>query len=148
MLWGEQKTDLTENQMSAALAQKIADPESSATSASAQIIDFERPDSATDKAKNGAVGSQDIVAEAKLGVEQLMRMSPDELKALITQRVKMLETELTEREARRAAIEDAMGAQNVLNAKRRRARRIRSKVNMGTSIVAAMFTGMMIVSMF
>jgi hypothetical protein len=41
-----------------------------------------------------------------------------------------------------------MGAQNVLNAKRRRARRIRSKVNMGTSIVAAMFTGMMIVSMF
>jgi hypothetical protein len=86
--------------------------------------------------------------EAKAGAERLMRMPPDELRALIAQRVKMLDTELKEREARRAAIEEALAAQRVLDARRQRARRLRRKVNIGSSLVAAMFTGLVVVSMF
>ena len=60
----------------------------------------------------------------------------------------MLETELNEREARRAAIEEAMVAQRVLDSRRQRARRIRRKVNIGSSVAAAMFTGLVLVGMF
>ncbi len=60
----------------------------------------------------------------------------------------MLDTELSEREARRAAIEEAMVAQRVLAARRQRARKMRKRVNIGSSLVAAMFTGLVVVSMF
>jgi hypothetical protein len=134
--------------MSAALAQKIADTENSAIAASAQIIDFEQPDTAAQKASDGAVIPQDIIAEAKAGMEQLMRMSPDELNALIARRVQMLETELTDREARRSAIAEATAAQRILESHRSSARSIRHKVNIGSSLVVAMFTGLIIANIF
>lgn len=92
--------------------------------------------------------TQEVFDEARAGAEKLMKMPPDELRALIAKRVKMLDTELSEREARRAAIEEAMVAQRVLAAKRQRARKMRKQVNIGSSLVAAMFTGLVVVSMF
>ena len=91
---------------------------------------------------------QEIMEDARVGAERLMRMPPNELRDLIARRVKMLETELSEREARRAAIEEAMVAQRVLDSRRQRARRIRRKVNIGSSVAAAMFTGLVLVGMF
>jgi len=92
--------------------------------------------------------TQEVFDEARAGAERLMKMPPDELRALIAKRVKMLDTELSEREARRAAIEEAMVAQRILAARRQRARRLRKRVNIGSSLVAAMFTGLVVVSMF
>ena len=91
---------------------------------------------------------QQVIEDARVGAERLMRMPPNELRELIARRVNMLETELSEREARRAAIEEAMVAQRVLDSRRQRARRIRRKVNIGSSVAAAMFTGLVIVGMF
>lgn len=92
--------------------------------------------------------TKEIYNEAKEGATKLLDMSPDELRALIAKRVNMLDTELSEREARRAAIEEAMVAQRVLSARRQRARKLRRKVNIGSSLVAAMFTGLVVVTMF
>ena len=89
-----------------------------------------------------------LIEDARVGAERLLRMPPNELRALIASRVKLLETELSEREERRAAIETAMNAQRVLDSRRQRARRIRRKVNIGTSLAAAMFTGLIFASMF
>lgn len=92
--------------------------------------------------------TQEIYEEARAGAEKLLKMPPNELRALIAKRVKMLDTELSEREARRAAIEEATAAQRVLAARRQRARKMRKRVNIGSSLVAAMFTGLVVVSMF
>jgi hypothetical protein len=66
----------------------------------------------------GVPVTREIYKEAEAGAKKLLEMSPDELRALIAKRVKMLDTELSEREARRAAIEEAMVAQRVLAARR------------------------------
>ena len=89
-----------------------------------------------------------LLDEARTGIERLSKMSHDELRAVIAERVRLLDTGLREREARRAAIEEAMAAQRVLDARRRRARKIRRKVNIGSSILAAMFTGLIVVALF
>ncbi len=92
--------------------------------------------------------TQEVFDEARAGADRLLKMPPDELRALIARRKQMLDTELSEREARRAAIEEAMVAQRVLAARRQRARKMRKRVNIGSSLVAAMFTGLVVVSMF
>jgi hypothetical protein len=92
--------------------------------------------------------TQEVFDEARAGAERLLKMPPTELRDLIARRVKMLDTELSEREARRAAIDEAMVAQRVLAARRQRARKMRKRVNIGSSLVAAMFTGLVVVSMF
>ncbi len=92
--------------------------------------------------------TQEVFDEARAGAERLLKMPPEELRALIASRVKMLDTELSEREARRAAIEEATAAQRVLAARRQRARKMRKLVNIGSSLVAVMFTGLVVVSMF
>jgi hypothetical protein len=92
--------------------------------------------------------SQDIIANAMAGVESLLKMPPDELRGVIAKRVELLDTELKEREGRRKAIDEALAAQRVLEAKRQQAKRIRRKVNIGSSVAAAMFTGFIVVSMF
>jgi len=89
-----------------------------------------------------------LLDEARMGVARLSRMSHAELRAVIADRVRLLETELREREARRTAIEEAMIAQRVLESRRIRARAIRRKVNIGSSLMAAMFTGFIVVAMF
>lgn len=99
--------------------------------------------------KAGATASAaGLLEEARIGVERLSKMSPDELRSVIAERVRMLDNGLREREMRRAALEEAMAAQRVLDARRRRARRIRRKVNIGSSIIAAMFTGLIAVALF
>lgn len=92
--------------------------------------------------------TKQLIEDARIGAEKLMRMPPAELRELIASRVKLLETELSERGERRAAIEEAMNAQRVLDVRRQRARRIRRRVNIGTSLAATMFTGLIFVSMF
>lgn len=89
-----------------------------------------------------------LLDEARLGVERLSKMSHDELRRVIADRVRMLDNGLREREARRAAIEEATAAQRLLEARRERARRIRRRVNIGSSIVAAMFTGVIVAVLF
>lgn len=92
--------------------------------------------------------TREVFDEARAGAERILKMRPDELNALIARRVKMLDTELKEREARRLAIEEAMMAQRVLAARRQRARQMRKRVNIGSSLVAVMFTGLVVASMF
>lgn len=128
--------------MSAAFAEAMIDAPAAAPMAG-NVVPLARP---------AIIGGVPVPAamfdEAKAGAERLMRMPPDELHALIAKRVKMLDTELKEREARRTAIEEALAAQRVLDARRQRARRLRRKVNIGSSVVAAMFTGLVVVSLF
>lgn len=121
--------------MSAAIAMKKPDP------AAGEIAVF--PVSAAETGKDA-----DLLQEARLGAERLARMSHDEIRQEIARRVDMLDTVLKEREERRAVIEEAMVAQRVLDGRRARARRIRRRVNLGSSLVAAMFTGLVVVGMF
>ncbi len=97
---------------------------------------------------SGLPVTQEVFDEARAGAERLLKMPPEELRDLIASRVKMLDTELKEREDRRAAIDEALIAQRLLTARRQRARRMRKRVNIGSSLVAAMFTGLVVVSMF
>ena len=99
--------------------------------------------------KAGATESASaLLDEARLGAERLSRMSHDDLRNVIADRVRMLDNGLREREARRAAIAEATAAQRVLEARRQRARRIRRKVNIASSIVAATFTCVIVASLF
>lgn len=121
--------------MSAASAMKKARP------ASGEVVEFPARETETG---NG----DDLLQEARLGAERLARMSHDEIRQEIAKRVGMLDTVLKEREERRAVIEEALVAQRVLDGRRARARRIRRRVNLGSSLVAAMFTGLVVVGMF
>lgn len=104
---------------------------------------------ATPQAEIGGLPvTQEVFEEARAGAERLLKMPPDELRELIAKRVQMLDTELKEREARRTAIDEALTAQRVLAARRRRARRMHRRVNIGSSLVAAMFTGVVVASLF
>ena len=91
-------------------------------------------------------GSTALVTDAREGIKRLMAMSPDQLRALIADRVDLLENELKEREARRKALEEARAAQRVLDARRRRAQRIRRRVNVLSSASVALFAGFMVIS--
>ncbi len=91
---------------------------------------------------------EEIEAEARLGIERLRAMSPEQLRGVITERVQLLDSVLKEREERAAAIEEAQLAQRVLAVRRQRARRIRRKVNIASSLIAAMFTGVVMAGMF
>ncbi len=91
---------------------------------------------------------EEIEAEARLGIERLRTMTPDQLRGVITERVQLLDSVLKEREERAAAIEEAQLAQRVLEVRRQRARRIRRKVNIGSSVIAAMFTGVVVAGLF
>jgi hypothetical protein len=92
--------------------------------------------------------TQDVYDEARAGAERILKMPPKELQALISTRIKMLDTELNERESRRTAIDEALVAQRVLATRRQRARAMRKKVNIGSSVFAVMFTGFVFVNMF
>lgn len=109
-----------------------------------QIVPFPMGDAAS--AENDEATA--LIADAREGIKRLMAMSPDQLRALIAERVDMLENELQERDARRAALEEARAAQRMLDARRRRAQRIRHRVNVLSSISVAVFAGFMVVSVF
>ena len=82
------------------------------------------------------------------GVESLLKIPSDELRGVIAKRVELLNTKLKEHEARHKAIDEALAAQRVLEAERQQSKRIRRNVNIGSFVAAAMFTGLIIVSMF
>jgi len=52
------------------------------------------------------------------GLESLLKIPPDELRGVIAKRVELLDTKLKEHEARHKAIDEALAAQRVLEAKR------------------------------
>lgn len=106
------------------------------------------PDLSAQAAGTTAAPAESLIEEARLGVERLARMSHDELRREIAKRVDMLENVLKEREERRLAIEEALAAQRLLDARRDRARRIRRRVNVGSSLVAATFTGLVVAAIF
>lgn len=81
-------------------------------------------------------GQDAFVAEVCEGVERLRRMSPEELRALIARRVALLDSTLREREARRAAIEEAQMAAKILEFRRTRARQISRRVNVASGFAA------------
>jgi hypothetical protein len=112
-----------------------------ASPAAGEVVEFPARET---EAGNG----DDLLQKARLGAERLARMSHDEVRQEIAKRVDMLDTVLKEREERRAVIEEALVAQRVLDGRRARARRIRRRVNLGSSLVAAMFTGLVVVGMF
>ncbi len=107
---------------------------------SAEIVPFVK-DEAAEAAEAGT-----LVTDAREGIKRLMAMSPDQLRALIANRVDLLENELKEREARRVALAEARAAQRMLDARRRRAERIRHRVNLLSSVSVALFAGFMVVS--
>ncbi|MEX2453559.1 MAG: hypothetical protein WD470_02580 [Rhodospirillaceae bacterium] len=78
-----------------------------------------------------------LMSEAILGFDRLRRMSPPELREVISSRVSMLETELRAREERRQAIETAQTAARILDIRRERAKRIHRNVNFGSALAAA-----------
>lgn len=91
---------------------------------------------------------ENLRAEALAGVEKLRQMAHDELRQLITQRVAMLQTELKDRESRREALEEAQIASKILVFRRNGARKLTSKVNFASSLVAASFAGLIFYTMF
>jgi len=107
---------------------KAAAPTPAPRTSAGEIVPFPQ-----DEASEGRA----LIRNAQEGVKRLMAMSPDELRALIADRVTLLETELKEREARRAALEEARAAQRVLEARRRRALRIRRRVNVASTVMVA-----------
>ncbi len=91
---------------------------------------------------------ENLRAEALAGIEKLRQMAHDELRQLIGQRVTMLQTELKDRKARREALEEAQIASKILFFRRDRARKLTSKVNFASSLVAAGFAGVIFYTMF
>ena len=87
--------------MSAAVAEAMTDVPKSVT---ANVVPLPPTDTI-----DGTPLPQEIREEARVGAQKILQMSPDELRGLIAKRVKMLDTELKEREARRAAIEEFSG---------------------------------------
>ena len=81
-----------------------------------------------------------FMTEVRTGAERLLTMTPEELRALIARRVELLESTLKEREARKAAIEEANMAAKILELRRARAQRIHHRVNVGSAIAAVAST--------
>ena len=91
---------------------------------------------------------ENLRAEAVAGVEKLRQMAHDELRQLIAQRVAMLQTELKDRGARREALEEAQLASKILVFRRNWARKLTTKVNLASTLVAAGFAGVIFYTMF
>ncbi len=85
---------------------------------------------------NGAEAENPLIDEIRIGFEQLRAMDHNELRAVITKRVELLESVLRERDDRRAAIETARLASSMLDLRRERALRIQRRVNLGSTLAA------------
>ena len=88
-----------------------------------------------------------MMDEVRIGIEKLQAMSPAELRSVIASRVDMLETELKEREQRRAAIRTAKLAAKIYDIRHERSRRIHKTVNVGSAIAAVASTLLIIIVM-
>jgi len=74
------------------------------------------------------IADDDVVGEVIIGFDRLRRMSHTELRDVIGSRVALLENELRGREERRAAIDTAKSASQILDFRRERAKRIHRQV--------------------
>lgn len=86
-----------------------------------------------------------LVDELRVGFDRLRAMSHTELRGVISSRVALLEKELRDREERRAALETARTASQILDYRRERAKRIHRTVNF-SSACAAVASTMLIVA--
>ena len=93
------------------------------------------------------IGEADLVGEMMHGFDRLRRMSHTELRDVIGSRVALLENELHEREARRAALKEAQAASRILDLRRERAKRIHRNVNIGSSVAAVASTFLLVAIM-
>ncbi len=94
-----------------------------------------------------ALTEETLNDEIRIGFEKLREMDPNQLRQVITRRVEMLETELREREDRRAAIETARLASRMLEIRRDRAIRIQRRVNFGSAMAAVASTFLIVAVM-
>lgn len=78
-----------------------------------------------------------LMAEVRVGFDELRKLSHAELRGVIARRVHLLETVLKNREDRRAAIETATMAGKLLDIRRERAVRIHKTVNTSSYWAAA-----------
>jgi hypothetical protein len=89
---------------------------------------------------DGLPGATNLHEEARLGIEALRTMTPDELRQVIDSRVQMLDNVLRERELRREALETAKLASKILDLRQARSRKIQKNVNIGSAVAAAACT--------
>jgi hypothetical protein len=80
------------------------------------------------------------IDELRIGLERLRTMSHDELRAVIAQRVELLQTVLRQREQRRIALNTAQMASKILDLRRDRAIELQRRVNVGSAVAAAVAT--------
>ncbi len=113
--------------MSAAAAQMTAPP----ATMPPDMIDMP-----VDRIEADQAGANPLLDEIRVGFEELRSMSHDELREVINRRVTLLETVLSEREERRAAIDTAKLASRMLEVRRDRAVRIHKNVNLGSALAA------------
>ena len=90
------------------------------------------------------IGEADLLGEMMQGFDRLRRMSHTELRDVIGSRVALLENELHEREARRAALNEVQAASRILDLRRERAKRIHRNVNIGSSVAAVASTFLLV----
>lgn len=93
------------------------------------------------------IADDDVVGEVIIGFDRLRRMSYTELRDVIGGRVALLENELRGREERRAAIDTANSASQILDFRRERAKRIHRQVNRGSAIAAIASTFLLLAIM-
>jgi hypothetical protein len=93
------------------------------------------------------IADDDVVGEVIIGFDRLRRMSYTELRDVIGGRVALLENELRGREERRAAIDTANSASQILDFRRERAKRIHRQVNRGSAIAAIASTFLLVAIM-
>lgn len=93
------------------------------------------------------IADDDVVGEVIIGFDRLRRMSHTELRDVIGSRVALLENELRGREERRAAIDTAKSASQILDFRRERAKRIHRQVNRGSAIAAIASTFLLVAIM-
>ena len=105
------------------------------------------PGLAAGAGSNDQIADDDVVGEVIIGFDRLRRMSHTELRDVIGGRVALLENEFRGREERRAAIDTANSASQILDFRRERAKRIHRQVNRGSAIAAIASTFLLVAIM-
>lgn len=101
-----------------------------------------------DQPENQVDLEDDLMKEAMSGLDRLKRMTHTELREVISSRVALLDSELREREARRAVLQEARLASRILDMRRERAKRIYRNVNIGSALAAVASTVVIIAVLF
>jgi hypothetical protein len=87
-------------------------------------------------APKDAAEARALAEEIRVGLDRMRHMSHDELRDLVQSRIRMLDSVMTEREQKKAAIETARLAAGVLEIRRERAHSIRRRVDAWSAAAA------------